>query len=360
MSSPKISVLIPVYNVEKYLEECLNSVCSQTFDDLEIICINDGSTDGSKSIIERFQQTDRRIRLIDKANSGYGASMNQGIKAATGEYLAILESDDFLDLNAFENMYAIVEKFTPQIIKCNYFLYWSQPDVHRKYFEVIEPNHANRLINPQIERFSFDYYPMICSALFERRFILANAINFLETPGASYQDTSFSFKAQIAATRAVFLYEAYLNYRQDNENSSINSPEKTFCICDEFDAIEEFLQARPNQNYLYDYVINRRIQTYLWNYGRLSGDLKPIFLDRMRSEFEGMQIAGHLQSDVIPADIKQQVLTIIRNPKLFKVQFANESENTVQSIGYYLKNGGPLMLARAMLNKTSAQERNIH
>ena len=102
---PKISVLIPVYNVEKYLERCLKSVCNQSFKDIEIICINDGSTDSSLSILEEYAKNDSRIKIIDKSNSGYGISMNIGLDNATGDYVGIIESDDFADLGMFETLY---------------------------------------------------------------------------------------------------------------------------------------------------------------------------------------------------------------------------------------------------------------
>ena len=83
MSEPTVSLLVPIYNVERYLRECLDSARAQTLDDIEVICINDGSTDGSRAIIQEYLDADPRFRVIDKANSGYGASMNMGLEAAS-------------------------------------------------------------------------------------------------------------------------------------------------------------------------------------------------------------------------------------------------------------------------------------
>ena len=85
----KISVIVPVYNVEKYLTECIESICSQSLEDLEIICVNDGSTDNSLDILNDFAKQDKRIIVINKANSGYGHTINMGLNAATGEYIGI-------------------------------------------------------------------------------------------------------------------------------------------------------------------------------------------------------------------------------------------------------------------------------
>src|SRR5574344_757344 len=106
----EVSILIPIYNVEKYLEQCLESVCNQTLKDIEIICINDGSTDSSLKIIKDFQKNDDRVVLINKKNSGYGDSMNKGLEKATGEYIGIVESDDFIEKDAFEKLYSLAKK----------------------------------------------------------------------------------------------------------------------------------------------------------------------------------------------------------------------------------------------------------
>ena len=108
--TPKVSILVPIFNVEKYLRQCLDSIVNQTLKDIEIICINDGSTDSSPAIIDEFAKNDPRIVILTKTNSGYGDSMNQGLKKATGEYIGIVESDDWVDIDMFENLYDIAVK----------------------------------------------------------------------------------------------------------------------------------------------------------------------------------------------------------------------------------------------------------
>lgn len=112
----KVSILIPIYNVEEYLVACLSSVVNQKLKEIEIICINDGSTDKSLNIIQKFMQIDNRIKLINKQNSGYGDSMNFGLKAAQGEYIGIIESDDIAKKNMFKELYNIAKKMTSQIL----------------------------------------------------------------------------------------------------------------------------------------------------------------------------------------------------------------------------------------------------
>ena len=98
--NPEISIIIPVYNVEKYLDECLNSAANQTFENIEIICVNDGSTDGSLEILESHASKDKRIRIISQENKGVSSARNEGLDAARGKYIYFMDSDDYMDLNA--------------------------------------------------------------------------------------------------------------------------------------------------------------------------------------------------------------------------------------------------------------------
>ena len=97
-----ISVIVPVYNVEEYLEECLESIQYQTYTDIEVILVNDGSTDSSKEICERFCQADSRFRLINQENKGQSAARNRGVKESIGEYLMFVDSDDVINKNVLE------------------------------------------------------------------------------------------------------------------------------------------------------------------------------------------------------------------------------------------------------------------
>ena len=102
---PKISVIVPVYNVEKYLRECLDSIVNQTLQDIEIICINDGSTDGSAVILEEYAAKDKRIKILNQENKGAGEARNAGINSAQGKYLAFIDGDDFYCTDFCEKMH---------------------------------------------------------------------------------------------------------------------------------------------------------------------------------------------------------------------------------------------------------------
>ena len=103
----KISIIVPIYNAEKYLEQCLQSIKNQTLKDIEVICVDDGSTDSSPQIMDRFQNEDQRFKVIHKSNGGNGHSMNTGLAAATGEYIGCVEADDYIENNMFEKIISI-------------------------------------------------------------------------------------------------------------------------------------------------------------------------------------------------------------------------------------------------------------
>lgn len=111
----KVSVIIPVFNTEKYISKCLSSLVNQTLDDIEIICVNDGSTDNSLEIIEKIANNDARIKIINQEHKKQGAARNSGLKIAEGEYIGFVDSDDWIDLNYYEMLYNTAKKYDADI-----------------------------------------------------------------------------------------------------------------------------------------------------------------------------------------------------------------------------------------------------
>ena len=221
MNKPNVSILVPICNVERFLDKCLQSLINQSLDNIEIICIDDGSKDNSSSIIKKYADQDRRIVVIEKVNTGYGDSMNKGLKVAKGEYIGIVESDDFAEAEMFEELYDLAKKNNADLVKSNFNLYWEKPE--KKVFmnnlnitEIVYDSESGK------ERI-FWGLPAIWSAIYKKEWLEGNNINFLPTPGASYQDTSFNFKVACSAKNIVLTNKAYLNYRQDNVNSSVHA-----------------------------------------------------------------------------------------------------------------------------------------
>lgn len=350
--SPQISVLVPIFNVEKYLRQCLQSLVDQSYSDFEVICINDGSSDGSRDIIEQFL-SDPRFRVIDKPNSGYGASMNQGLDAACGRYVAILESDDFLDPDGLADLFKLAESNQADVVKANFYFYWSVPGDRNEVYEFVSPSMADRVLAPLDDLRIFYRKPSIWAALYRAEFLRENRIRFLETPGASYQDAGFSFKVWSCARRVVLTRSAYLHYRQDNESSSVNSPGKVYCVCDEYAEMERFIDSRPDlPSELKGVLLRMKYDSYIWNYERLQESLQIQFLQRMAEEFS-RHIANHDPAFAHLEPWKAKDLRqIVKDPNAYhrsRSRFAK-----LGSLGkalHYLLANGPAMMVRMAREK---------
>ena len=171
---PKLTILVPVYNAEDFLKLCLESIINQSFSDFECILINDGSTDGSLKILKEYAKKDKRLKIIDKKNSGYGASMNEGIKNAKGEYIGIVEPDDFVH----RDFYAELLKHDDEIIKVSFMRFYGKtwksfPE--KVFHEVRKDFPSNGLkIRPKENKRIFIVDPTIWSGVYKREMIENN------------------------------------------------------------------------------------------------------------------------------------------------------------------------------------------
>lgn len=241
----KVSVIIPVYNVEQYLAQCLDSIVNQTLKDIEILCINDGSKDSSKEILEQYQAQDSRIIVVNKANAGYGAACNTGLRLARGEFISIIEPDDFIDNKMFEEMYNLAVKNDTDIVKSSFYEYkdsqisgeesivkinWSeQYDMPETVFKVSD---CSQLLY---------FHPSIWSCLYKKDFLYENNIKFVEAKGAGWVDNPFQVETLCRAERILYTDKAYYYYRLTNPNSSSNIVNISNPF-DRSDEVHEFLE----------------------------------------------------------------------------------------------------------------------
>ena len=215
-----VSVIVPIYNVEKYLDQALSSLEAQTYPNLEIIAINDGSTDSSLDIIRAHAAKDSRITVADRTNHGYGSGCNYGMDMASGEWIAILEPDDWVKPAMYEDMLQFGSGFdgVPDIIKTPYVrvIYPDTPEERHlqcSYKGRITPN-AQPFTLADAPRLSRSH-PSIWSALYRKEFLVRNAIRFHEIPGAGWADNPFLMDTLLRAERIVYLDEPYYCYRED-------------------------------------------------------------------------------------------------------------------------------------------------
>lgn len=184
---PKVSVIIPVYNVEEYLRECLDSVVNQTLKDIEIICVNDGSTDSSRDILQEYADKDNRIKIIDKKNGGISSARNLGMKASLGEFIGFLDSDDWIDLNFYEKLYDAAIKYNADIASASLLRVYS----HKKTYYLKHRNY--KCSNKPRLKYEYAKIPDNCyviNRIYNRKKLQKTGILFEE--GILYEDIEFS------------------------------------------------------------------------------------------------------------------------------------------------------------------------
>lgn len=330
MAKPKVSIVVPIYNVEKCLHQCLDSIITQTLKDIEIICVDDGSTDTSPAIIREYMDKDSRVKVITKPNSGYGNSMNRGFDMAEGEYIGIVESDDYAEPDMFEKLYKIASENHLDVVKSGFYYYYSIPRERNEKVEIVSKAREGVTFRPATDFKApmemvefFNIKPTIWSAIYRKDFIRENNIRFNETPGASFQDASFNFKVMALAKRVQLIRDAFLHYRQDNENSSVNSPGKVFCVCDEYEEMQRFLDTNPvNRGRLE--CVNKRIKydSYMWNFGRLAPKYKYIFIERAALEFRDDFEKGTMNPKYFESYKWKDVKKLVDDPVAYYTQKA--------------------------------------
>ncbi len=222
---PKVSVVIPMYNVKKYLAKCIESVVNQTLEDIEIICVNDGSTDNTLEIAREFEAKDPRVKVIDKKNSGYGNSMNIGFDAANGEYIGIVESDDFIAENMYEKLYALTFDGTVDVVKSNFYDYYVEDGKPPR----IEINREREMIPDSEKPFTIRQdaqitwgHPSVWTAIYRTDFIRKNKIRFIEAKGGGWVDNPFFYETLAKAESIMWTKEPFYYYMKSNPNSSSN------------------------------------------------------------------------------------------------------------------------------------------
>ena len=218
--SPKVSVVIPVYNVENYLRECIESITAQTLRDIEIICVNDGSTDASLSIIKEFCAKDSRIILIDQENRGVSCARNRGFDKAVGKYVYYMDSDDYLEPDALETLYAISEEKELEVLQFDYTVFFDGiTDVDRYQGTIIRKEYSQIQSGISYLKALKDDNVYACPVwmlFFRRDFLLEQKIRFYE--GIIHEDELYTFEVLLKARRVSHVGKTFFHrrYRPDS------------------------------------------------------------------------------------------------------------------------------------------------
>lgn len=319
----KVSIILPIYNVEIYLRECLESVVNQTLKEIEIICVNDGSTDASLDIIQEYAAADSRIVVISGENGGYGKAMNQGLMRASGEFIGIVEPDDYVSLTMFEELYDLAVSHNLDFIKADFYRFTQEGDGRKNLsYEYLDPEKKGygRVFNPSEDPRTIRFTLNTWSGIYKREFIETYHIRHNETPGASFQDNGFFFQTFIYGKRAMIINKPYYMNRRDNPNSSVKSKEKVYCMNMEYDFIQDILKQDPQiwERFKYMYWW-KKYHNYMFTLGRIAEQYKKEYLKRMGMEFKrALQLNEIKQEDFLPEEWNQIMLMIGDSQKYYR------------------------------------------
>lgn len=280
MKKVKISIIIPLLNSVTYLAECMQSIREQSLQEIQLIFVDAGSTDGSVAFIEAQQKEDERILLLHATKQSYGHQVNLGIKRAEGEYIGIVESDDIVAVDFFATLYEKTRLDKPDFVKGGFTQFATV--LNRKVYDKVQRFDSNMERTIDLKKaFDYRFFDLvhIWSGIYRRDFLIEQNILMNPTKGASYQDTSFSLLVAVLADTCLYTSECGYFYRIDNANSSVKSKDKVYCIIDEYDYLIQVLQEKKLYVHPYQEAVEKyRLVSYFWNFRRMNRAGRELFL----------------------------------------------------------------------------------
>lgn len=232
---PKVSIIVPIYNVEMYIEKCLETLVNQTLKDIEIILVNDGSKDSSAEIAKKYlEKYPEKIIYLEKENGGLSDSRNYGLPHAKGEYIAFLDSDDYVEENMYEEMYELAKKEDSDMVQCNF--YWEYPDKNKKKIGELKQysNKKEMLVKTRVEAWN---------KLIKREILVKNPeIRFPK--GLRYEDVEFTYKLIPYVEKISILNKPFIHYIQRGNSISNTQNERTKEIFDVLDNVIKYYKEK--------------------------------------------------------------------------------------------------------------------
>ena len=343
---PYISIIIPVYNVEKYLAETLDSLLVQTLHNIEIICVNDGSTDNSQKILEEYSQKDKRVKILQKENGGQASARNKGMEIAKGDFIGFMDSDDLIPEDYYEKLYKNALIHNADIVQCRYFMVYEdgKEEPWDLNPEIMALESRNRHFK---NRLMLAYSSGVVWNKIYKAEILKD-IRFIDD-SSPWEDNPFIIMALQQANKIVSVPDTYYFYLQRN-NSSIHEPNSRvhFRLLKSSEYIIEYLNNKKNNiskkdykefypllinrmNYEYSRMCNnskvskKEHKKYDKIHHRLFFKIKYLPLtDKLNCTTEYWALKRHLKNLLAPFVILELILRLVKNVLLFPYYFIRE------------------------------------
>ncbi len=285
----EISVIVPVYNVERYLAKCLDSIINQTFQDIEIICVNDGSTDISRRILEEYKNKDSRIKIIDKENGGLSSARNAGMKVATGNFYSFIDSDDWVEPDMLEKLYKNITELNTDISICAVHLYDETNQTindNEKYFnlEHFDSSFDGKVFSYQdVKSFIMDVCVMAWNKLYRKSFIDDCKAEFPN--GLIFEDGPFFFSIFFKTKRVSIIRDFLYYYRINRPGSIVQKGGKKFL--DIIDVVELMYNSIKDSD-CFDDIKNefyrRKADDIIYRYDLIDVIYKGAFSKKLRKK----------------------------------------------------------------------------
>lgn len=320
-SKPKISVIMPSLNVRKYIEVCMDSVRGQTLKDLEILCVDAGSDDGTREYLDSVAKGDTRIRVITSEKRSYGYQVNLGLSEAKGEYITILDTDDYLTPDIYEELYSVASG-DPELdyVKGTVEYFYSFPGGEYTYLlrQLPESYYKNgrAVIKPCMHPELLQGDGFVWTGIYRADYIKQFRLH--ESPGAAYQDLGIVLQVQLNGKKAVFLDKVCYHYRQDNMGASGYSPKGVTYTLNEYrwarnlvnGADEKWKRAFARKYFMHFLFVMDNMARFGVFREEVYDDLLEIRNDMM--EFIKL---GWLDPKDLWEDLKEDVLLLMKDPK---------------------------------------------
>ena len=300
-----ISVIIPVYNVEKYLHVCLNSVLNQTYNDFEIICIDDGSTDSTAEILEYFTDKDSRIKVLkNDINKGPGFSRNRGLEIAHGKYISFLDGDDWLSPDAFEILIEKMEKDKLDLLMFKNIAYYENNKNFgmEKYYDM---EFMNKYENKVFNHFDLDKTKLFgipngpCNKIYLKSFLDENNIRF-PNQNLIHEDNPFFYKVITSADRVSLINKYFYNRRRRNESITTLNNERLFDNIEiSYLILEVFLSNKQLYQYYKKEILVCIFESILNNkYEQIENQFKDEFYIKTQEVYKSFIVDYGLYEDI--------------------------------------------------------------
>ena len=284
---PKISVIVPVYNSEKFLKQCLDSIRFQSYEDLEIICIDDGSSDGSLDILKEYKQNDERIVVVTQENKGVGAARNLGMTLATGDYIAFVDSDDWVLLDLYQTFVDKINDFSTKVDVYMFnvagYVEGQNDSVARVFFDMSDWRQSKNgiyTIKDCIRPFSRNM--AIYNRIYRAEYLRENEIIFPED--IKYEDQLFSFVGSLYANSIIINEKVYYRYRNFASKSlTLESTERVFGIFKIVDMVEaEIMKSGTYEHFKYA-LFQYKFSVFSQHYGVCPEELREKYFNTMKN-----------------------------------------------------------------------------